>query len=64
MAEAVSAALWRLIEFPRSGRPGAVRGTRKLVVAGSPYLLVYRLKGDDVVIVRLFHTSQKRPRSL
>ena len=47
-----------LERFPESGRPGHVNGTRELVVAGLPYLIVYRIYGDVIEILRVFHTSQ------
>ena len=40
---------------PAMGRPGRVAGTRELVVAGTPYVLPYRVRGDAVEILRVFH---------
>ena len=31
-------AIWRLIEFPESGRPGRVAATRELIIARTPYI--------------------------
>lgn len=50
----------RLLDFPESGRMGQVPGTREIVVAGLPYLVVYRVSGEAVEILRVFHTSQER----
>jgi toxin ParE1/3/4 len=50
----------RLCEFPESGRVGDVAGTRELVVSGIPYIVVYRVIGDSVEILRVFHTSMDR----
>jgi toxin ParE1/3/4 len=47
----------QLARFPHLGRPSQVEGTRELVVTGLPYLIVYRVTGDDVEILRVFHTS-------
>lgn len=47
----------QLARFPQLGRPSQVEGTRELVVAGLPYLIVYRVAGDSVEILRVFHTS-------
>ena len=49
----------RLLDFPQSGRTGQVPGTRELVVANLPYIVVYRVSGDAVEILRVFHTSQE-----
>ena len=46
--------------FPDSGRPGAIAGTRELIVPGLPYLVVYRVRGRRVEILRVFHTSMNR----
>lgn len=42
------------------GRPGARAGTREFPVRGAPYLLVYRMDGDDVEILAVYHMAQKR----
>jgi toxin ParE1/3/4 len=44
------------------GRPGRVRGTRELVLAGIPYIVVYRLK-SQVEIVAVMHAARNWPRS-
>ena len=49
-----------LIVFPRMGRVGKEPGTREFAVIEYPYLIVYRLVGDDVVIVGIPHTATGR----
>jgi len=51
-----------LEQFPESGRPGRVSGTRELVIAEFPYILPYRVRSGVVEILRVFHTSQKPPK--
>lgn len=46
----------RLAQFPASGRPGRVPGTRELVVP--PYILPYRVRDERVEILDLFHSAQ------
>ena len=48
----------RLKQFPESGRPGRVPMTREVVI--SPYIVPYRIKGDAVEILSIFHSAQKR----
>jgi toxin ParE1/3/4 len=47
---------------PAMGRPGRVPNTRELVVAGTPYILPYRVRGDALEILRVFHTARKWPK--
>jgi toxin ParE1/3/4 len=57
-------AVERLAELPGLGRPGRVVGTRELVVPGTPYIVPYRLRGDRLEVIAVFHASQKWPRQL
>jgi addiction module RelE/StbE family toxin len=51
----------QLARFPQSGRIGQAEGTRELLVTGLPYIVVYRVRGDDVEILRVFHMAMDRP---
>lgn len=42
-----------LTEFPESGRTGRKPETRELVFSGLPYLVIYRIHGEDVEILRI-----------
>jgi toxin ParE1/3/4 len=44
---------------PGLGRPGRVPGTRELPVAHTRYLIPYRVRGQRIEILRIFHTSRK-----
>ena len=50
-----------LRENPAMGRAGRVAGTRELVVAETPYIIPYRVRGDAVEILRVFHAARKWP---
>lgn len=50
-----------LAQFPDRGRAWRIAGSRELVVPGLPYVLIYRVKGDEVLIISLFHTSRNWP---
>jgi toxin ParE1/3/4 len=43
------------------GRPGRVIGTRELVIGRLPYIIPYRVRGDDIEILRVLHTSRRWP---
>jgi addiction module RelE/StbE family toxin len=51
-----------LEQFPSLGRAGRAIGTRELV-AHKNYILVYRVRGDDVQVIEVMHTSRKFPAS-
>jgi toxin ParE1/3/4 len=57
----VPQAVDQLAEQPSLGRPGRVPGTRELVVAGTRYLVPYRVRRDTIEILRIFHTSRRLP---
>jgi toxin ParE1/3/4 len=59
----LTSAVKGLKDFPHSGRVGQVEGTRELVVAGVPYMVIYRVASDCVEILRAFHTSRAYPES-
>jgi toxin ParE1/3/4 len=54
----------RLAKLPNLGRPGRVAGTRELVVPGTPYVIPYRLRGDRLEVIAVFHGRQKWPKHL
>lgn len=61
VASLIRTAINRLVLFPELGRAGRLADTRELVVPRLPYLVVYLLQGDDVIIQRVLHTSQQWP---
>lgn len=48
-------------QHPQMGRPGRVPGTRELVVTRFPFILPYRVRGQSIEILRVFHTARKWP---
>ena len=50
-----------LLRFPFRGRPGRVEGTRELVLASLPYILVYQITGDVIHVARILHGSRRWP---
>ena len=55
-------AVERLGEQPGAGRPGRMPGTRELVVRATRDILPYRVRGDTIEILRVFHTSRRPPK--
>lgn len=50
-----------LAEQPGIGRPGRVPGTRELVVLKTRYIVPYRMRGQVIEVLRVFHTSRRPP---
>ena len=50
-----------LVDKPRLGRPGRVKGTRELVVVRTPFIVAYRIIGKSVQILRVLHGAQQWP---
>lgn len=51
-----------LLQQPKLGRVGRVKGTRELVISRTPFIVIYRLQGaQHVEILRLLHGSQQWP---
>jgi len=46
---------------PALGKAGRVAKTRELVVAGTPYIVIYRAKGNHLEILRIFHGARQWP---
>ncbi|MHB8236199.1 MAG: type II toxin-antitoxin system RelE/ParE family toxin [Acidithiobacillus ferrivorans] len=60
--EAITAAVARLGSYSRMGRLGRRRGTRELVVAGTPFIVVYRIQEHEahqIQVIRFLHGAQQ-----
>jgi addiction module RelE/StbE family toxin len=54
-------AVGHLDRFPDAGRPGRTAGTREIVIPEYPYIIRYRVKDDQVQVLRIFHASRRWP---
>ena len=59
--ERVQAAVGQLTQYRSMGRIGRVLGTRELIVGGTPWIIVYRVRADAVEIIRVLHGAQRWP---
>ena len=50
-----------LSDYPTIGKRGRELDTRELVVAGLPYIIVYAVHHEELVVIRVLHTSMKYP---
>jgi toxin ParE1/3/4 len=63
-AERLATRIIALVEALRShpylGRAGAEPWIRELVVGQSPYIVLYRVRGERIVISTIWHTAQTK----
>jgi toxin ParE1/3/4 len=55
-------AVQMLADQPHAGRAGRIPGTRELVIAGTPFIIPYRVAENTIQILRVLHGKQKWPR--
>lgn len=64
MIERIAKAVDSLLFYQNLGRPGRVKGTKELVVVGTPYVVPYRIKEGSIQILAVIHGSRRWPESL
>ncbi len=62
LATRIVAIVEALRSHPRLGRVGSEAGVRELVVAGTPYVILYRVRRERVTISTIWHTAQRKNR--
>ena len=50
-----------LSDNPFAGRPGEIKGTRELVVTGTPYIVPYRVTDAQIDILFVQHGARQWP---
>jgi toxin ParE1/3/4 len=60
LAERIVAAVSALRNHPHLGRTGAEPGVRELVIGGTPYIVLYRVRADRVLISTIWHGAQRK----
>lgn len=51
----------RLADFPLKGRKGRLPGTRELVITGLPYVVIYRVSSEVIIVLRILLGAQSWP---
>ena len=49
--------------YPHMGKAGRVSNTRELVIAATPYIIVYIIDGENIQIVSVIHGARRWPDS-
>jgi toxin ParE1/3/4 len=61
LVDQIEQGVLQLSRYPNLGRAGRVPGTRELVIAGTPFLVVYRMEADQASILTILHGSRRWP---
>jgi toxin ParE1/3/4 len=60
LATRIVAIVEALRNHPHLGRAGAESGIRELVVGKTPYIVLYRVQDQRVIISTIWHAAQRR----
>lgn len=60
LATRIVAVVEALRLHPHLGRAGAEPGIRELVIGGTPYIILYQLRGKRVTINTIWHAAQRK----
>ena len=61
VAKPIVQAIDLLESRPAMGRPGRVAGTRELVVPDTTYIVPYRVRGEVIELIAVFHGRRQWP---
>ena len=52
-----------LLQHSSAGRAGRVKGTRELVISGTPFIIIYRVAigSNQVQVLRVLHSAREWP---
>jgi toxin ParE1/3/4 len=64
VAQRILRAVDLLATQPEMGRPGRVLGTRELVVPDTGFIIPYRVRGERLDLIAIFHGRQRWPEKL
>ena len=63
LCERIERRVGQLRDHPHMGRPGRVPGTRELVVAGTPYVVAYRVAASQIDVLAVIHAARRWPQT-
>jgi toxin ParE1/3/4 len=64
IATQIVTSVQQLAAFPMSGRSGRVPGTHELIIAHTPFIAVYAIHKDRIVILAIYQGAQQWPEVL
>ncbi|HEX2460413.1 MAG TPA: type II toxin-antitoxin system RelE/ParE family toxin [Vicinamibacterales bacterium] len=61
VAQSVVERIDSLETFPRLGRVGRVYGTREIAFPPLPFVAIYELREEQIIVLRILHGAQRWP---
>ena len=61
VAQSVVDRIGTLETFPHLGRPGRVQGTREIAFPPLPFVAIYEVDDDQIIVLRILHGAQRWP---
>jgi addiction module RelE/StbE family toxin len=61
VAQSVVERIGSLETFPRLGRVGRVPGTREITFPPLPFVAIYELREEQMIVLRILHGAQRWP---
>jgi len=61
MVDRILAGIDVLEQYPNLGRQGRLEGTRELVITGTPFIVIYRLRESQLEVLGILHAARKWP---
>lgn len=61
LVERIITAVEMLAQYPQMGRTGRLEQTRELVIAGTPFVVIYRTGREQIDVLAVFHTARRWP---
>ena len=63
VAQSVIERLGTLETFPHLGRPGRVQGTREVAFPPLPFVAIYEVRDEQIIVLRILHGAQRWPQT-
>ena len=61
VAQSVIDRIGTLETFPHLGRSGRVQGTREIAFPPLPFVAIYEVVADQIIVLRVLHGAQRWP---
>jgi toxin ParE1/3/4 len=61
VAQSVVERIGTLETFPQLGRSGRVQGTREIAFPPLPFVAIYEVREEEIIVLRILHGAQRWP---